>query len=94
MGKKKEKDLDHATNVWEREQLHVAALFAEIEKAAAIIDGNRNELTDEQYLQVADQIDQRREDVKKLLLSYRDKYVQKCHELGAEPVLPKADDVA
>ena len=61
----------------------------EIETAAAIIDGNRAELTSEQYLEIADHIDQRRADVAEFLLKSRDKYVSKCHELGVEPVLPK-----
>jgi hypothetical protein len=89
MSKKKDKSILHATNVWEREQLQAAALLSEIEKAAAIIDGHRAELSDAEYLDVADHIDQRRADVADFLLKARDKYVAKCHELGVEPVLPK-----
>jgi hypothetical protein len=86
--KKKDKDLAHATNVWEREQLHVAGLLGEIEKSASIIDGHRNELTDEEYLSLVDKIDERRAEVAEYLLKSRDKYVQKCHDLGVEPTLP------
>lgn len=92
--KKKEKNIEHATNVWEREQLQAAALLAEIEKAAVIIDGHRNELTDQAYLEVAEHIDQRRADVAEFLLKARDKYVKKCHELGVEPLLPEGEEVA
>jgi hypothetical protein len=34
MGKKKEKDLEHATALWEKEQVQAAALLAEVEKSA------------------------------------------------------------
>jgi hypothetical protein len=86
--KKKDKDLAHATNVWEREQLHVAGLLGEVEKSASIIDGHRNELSDEQYMELVDKIDERRAEIAEYLLKCRDKYVQKCHDLGVEPVLP------
>lgn len=91
MGKKKEKDLEHATSTWEREQLHVAGLLGEIEKSASIIDGHRNELSDEDYMSLVEKIDERRAEVAEYLLKSRDKFVQKCHELGVEPVLPKED---
>jgi hypothetical protein len=44
MGKKKEKDLEHATATWEKQQVQAAALLAEIEKSAEVIDGHRAEL--------------------------------------------------
>lgn len=86
-GKKKEKNLEHATAIWEKEQLQAAALLAEVEKSAAIIDGHRAELTDDQYLELAEKMDERREEIREWLLECRNKYVNKCHQLGLEPVL-------
>lgn len=89
MGKKKEKDLEHATATWEKEQVQAAALLAEVEKSAAIIDGHRAELTDEQYLDLAEKMDERRTEIQEWLMDCLHKYVQKCHALGLEPVLEK-----
>ena len=94
MGKKKEKDLEHATATWEKEQVQAAALLAEVEKSAAIIDGHRAELTDEQYLELAEKMDERRDEIQEWLMSCLHKYVEKCHSLGVEPVLPKENEVA
>ena len=94
MGKKKEKDLEHATATWEKEQVQAAALLAEVEKSAAIIDGHRTELTDEQYLDLADKMDERRTEIQEWLMDCLRKYVEKCHALGVEPILPKENEVA
>ena len=94
MGKRKEKDLEHATATWEKEQLQAAALLAEVEKSAAVIDGHRNELTDEQYLELAEKMDERRIEIREWLLERRNKYVDKCHKLGLEPVLSTEEEVA
>jgi hypothetical protein len=89
MGKKKEKDLEHATATWEKEQVQAAALLAEVEKSAAIIDGHRSELTDEQYLDLAEKMDQRRDEVQAWLMGRLEVYVTKCRKLGFEPVVSK-----
>ena len=91
MGKKKEKDLEHATATWEKEQVQAAALLAEIEKSAAVIDGHRAELTDDQYLDLADKIDARRDEIQAWLMERLNVYVGKCRKLGLEPVLSKDD---
>ena len=89
MGKKKEKDLEHATATWEKEQVQAAALLAEVEKSAAIIDGHRSELTDEQYLDLAEKMDQRRDEIQAWLMGRLEAYVTKCRKLGFEPVVSK-----
>jgi L-lactate utilization protein LutB len=89
MGKKKEKDLEHATATWEKEQVQAAALLAEVEKSAAVIDGHRSELTDEQYLDLAEKMDQRRDEIKSWLMERLEIYVTKCRKLGFEPVISK-----
>ena len=94
MGKKKEKDLEHATATWEKEQVQAAALLAEVEKSAAIIDGHRAELTNEQYLELAERMDERRDEIQEWLMGCLSKYVEKCHALGVEPVLTKENEVA
>lgn len=91
MGKRKEKDLEHATATWEKEQVQAAALLAEVEKSAAIIDGHRSELTDEQYLDLAEKMDQRREEIQSWLMERLEVYVTKCRKLGFEPVVSKED---
>jgi hypothetical protein len=91
--KKKEKDLEHATATWEKQQVQAAALLAEIEKAAAVIDGHRAELTDEQYLDLAEKMDDRRAEVKTWLLKCTNVYVLKCRRLGVEPYFDKVDEV-
>jgi L-lactate utilization protein LutB len=89
MGKKKEKDLEHATATWEKEQVQAAALLAEIEKSAAVIDGHRAELTDEQYLDLAEKMDARRDEIQSWLMERLEVYVTKCRKLGFEPVVSK-----
>jgi hypothetical protein len=92
MGKKKEKDLEHATALWEKEQVQAAALLAEVEKSAAVIDGHRAELTDEQYLDLAEKMDQRRDEIKAWLMERLNVYVTKCRSLGVDPLLEKTTE--
>jgi fibronectin type 3 domain-containing protein len=87
MSKKKDKRIAHAEMVWEREQVQAATAMQQIDKAQAIIELNKDELTEEQLAEVYRVIENRREDVKAFLLAARDKYVTKMDEYNLEVVI-------
>ena len=87
MSKKKDKRIAHAEMVWEREQVQAATAMQQIDKAQAVIEFNKGELTEEQLTEVYAAIEARREEVKAFLLSARDKYVAKMDEYNLEVVI-------
>jgi hypothetical protein len=87
MSKKKDKRIAHAEMVWERDQVQAATAMQQIDKAQAVIEFNKGELTEEQLTEVYAAIETRREEVKAFLLTARDKYVTKMDEYNLEVVI-------
>lgn len=87
MSKKKDKRIAHAEMIWERDQVQAATAMQQIDKSQAIIDFNKDELTETQLNEIYAAIDARREEVKAFLLSSRDKYAAKLAEYNLEAVV-------
>lgn len=87
MSKKKDKQLAHATMVWERAQLRAATAAEQIDKAIAAVEQYKSELTEAQIADVQAQVERQREDIKKYLLEERKKYADKLDQLQIEAVL-------
>lgn len=86
--KKKAKTVAHATMVWEREQLKAAMMVEQIDKALAIIEENKGELTEAEIADVEKHVADRKKDIEDFLLSAKQKYIKKLAEFGIEPTLP------
>jgi hypothetical protein len=87
MSKKKDKNLAHATSVWEKEQLQAAMAAEQIDKALAVIMEFKDELTEEQLAEVLEQTRLKKEELANFLLAARDKYAKKLDELNLEAVI-------
>lgn len=87
MSKKKDKRLAHATMVWEREQIQAAAAAEAIDKALAVIMQYKDELTEEQALEVLEQTRVKKAELEEFLISARNKYAAKLDELNLEAVI-------
>lgn len=87
MSKKKDKNLAHATRIWEEEQLAAASASAQLDKALEIIEENRNEITDEEYADLMVKFEERRADVVEFLMTARDKYAKKLEDIKLEAVV-------
>jgi hypothetical protein len=79
--KRKDKRIQHATYVWEREQIQAAAALETLTKALEIIKRHEADLTPDQLLDVNTQADQQKEDIKEFLLKAKTKYENKLAEL-------------
>lgn len=84
--KKRNKYLANAEDKFQKEQLQAAAAMEQINKSAAIIDLNKDELTEDQLKEVYGAIATRRQEVQEFLMAARDKYAAKLKELG-DPTL-------
>jgi hypothetical protein len=84
--KKRNKYIANAEEKFQKEQLQAAAAMEQINKSAAIIDLNKDELTKEQLDEIYGAIATRRQEVSEFLMSARDKYALKLKELG-DPTL-------
>jgi len=80
--KKRNKSLAHAEMVFQREQLKAAMMQEQLDKAWAIVEQNKTELSDEDYAEIMKQLDTRRSDIKEFLLNATNKYAKKLKDLG------------
>lgn len=88
MSKKKEKDIAHAIKVWERDQLRAATRAEQLDKARAIVERYKEELSKKQYEDVLAKFDEEAKELADFLLTARDKYVSKLDQYNIEAVLP------
>jgi hypothetical protein len=79
--KRKDKRIEHATYVWEREQIQAAAAQSELDKAVETIERHKADLTEAQKKEVDDQAALQREAIKDFLLKAKQKYENKLAEL-------------
>lgn len=84
--KKLNKRLAHAEFVFQREQLKAATMNEQLDKAFAVVEQHKDELSDEAYKQVLANVETRREEIKEFLLKATEKYAKKLKELG-DPTL-------
>ena len=99
--KKKDKRLAHANMVWERSQLKAAIAAEQIDKAAAAVEQYREELSEEQFAAIKNQVENQKKQIEAYLISERDKYAAKLDELnieavikdGSKPVLVNLEDL-
>ena len=88
--KKRDKRLANANAVWERAQLRAATAAEQIDKALAAVEQYRDELTDEQIMDIKEQVERQREEIKDYLVKERNKFADKLDLLQVEAVI--ADD--
>jgi hypothetical protein len=91
--KKREKYLLNAETKFQKEQLRAAALMEQIDKAVAIIELNKDELTKEQLDEIYGAIAVRRQEVSEFLIAARDKFVLKLKELGDPRINPETGEL-
>ena len=87
MSKKKDKRIAHAEMVWEREQLQAAMAVEKIDKALAVVDMYKDEMTDEEIENVRLQVANQRAEIEKFIMNARDKYAKKLEEYNLEAVV-------
>lgn len=87
--KKKAKTVAHATMVWEREQIKAAMMVEQVDKAVAIVEQHKNELSDKEIEDVYAHVQERRKDIEDFVLKSKQKYVEKLAAFGIEPTFPK-----
>ena len=75
--KRKNKHIDNARRIWEKEQLQAATAAEALDKAIAVVEQYKGELTDAQYADVTAKFDEQREQIAEFLLKSRDKFVKK-----------------
>jgi hypothetical protein len=88
MSKKKEKDIEHATKIWERDQIKAASRAEQLDKARAVVERYKKDLTENQYRDVLKKLDEESKELANFLLAARDKYVAKLDQYNIEAVLP------
>jgi hypothetical protein len=79
--KRKDKRIEHATYVWEREQIQAAAAQSQLDKAVETIERHKADLTEAQKKEVDDQAASQRQAIKDFLLKAKQKYENKLAEL-------------
>lgn len=89
--KKVNKSLAHAEMTFQKEQLKAAMMQQQLDKAIAIIDQHKQELSDAEYADAQKQLEQRRLEVKEFLLNATEKYAKKLKDLG-DPKIDFATD--
>jgi hypothetical protein len=85
--KKRDKRLAHANMVWERSQLKAAIAAEQIDKAAAAVEQYREELSEEQFASIKNQVENQKKQIELFLIAERDKYAAKLDELNLEAVI-------
>jgi len=84
--KKYNKRLAHAEYVFQREQLKAATMSEQLDKALAVVEQHKDELSDESYQQVLENVENRRNEIKEFILKATNKYAKKLKDLG-DPTL-------
>jgi acyl-CoA reductase-like NAD-dependent aldehyde dehydrogenase len=74
-----------AESVWEQRQVAAAAAWYRLREAEDSVLEHRDELTEEQWLEVQQMLSERRGEVKEFLLKHRDLYVDRMNALGMIP---------
>ncbi|CAB4137054.1 hypothetical protein UFOVP325_8 [uncultured Caudovirales phage] len=91
--KKINKSLAHAEMTFQKEQLKAAMMQEQLDKAIAIIDQHKQELTDAEYANAQKNLEQRRAEVKDFLLKATEKYAKKLKDLGDPKIDFETDEV-
>lgn len=91
--KKKNKGLAHAEMVFQREQLKAAMMQEQLDKAIAVVDQHKQELSDAEYADVQKHLEQRRLEVKEFLIKATEKYAKKLKDLGDPKIDLETDEV-
>lgn len=90
--KKTEKYLMNAELKFQEEQLQAAQAAEALDKAMAVIEEFKAELTIEQYAEALGRFEEQREEIAAFVLKARDKYAAKLKELG-DPTIDLREDV-
>lgn len=90
--KKTEKFLMNAELKFQEEQLQAATAAEALDKAMAVVEQYKDELTIEQYAEALGKFQEQREQIEAFLLKARDKYAAKLKELG-DPTIDLREDV-
>lgn len=93
MGKKTNKDIEHAEYVYQRDQLKAAMMTEQLDKALVIVEANKHELTELEYNKVIESFHERRREIKHFLMEATTKYAKKLKELGDPKINPETGDI-
>jgi predicted AlkP superfamily phosphohydrolase/phosphomutase len=75
--------------VWEREQLKAAIMAEQIDKAVALIEEHRHELSDAQIKDIHEHVQERKKDIEEFVLKAKLKFVNKLAAVGVEPTFTR-----
>lgn len=87
--KKKDKYLANATAKWEKQQLQAAVAAEQLDKALAVIEQYKDELTEKQLEDVVAQTNKKKAELEEFLMKARDTYAKKLADLNVEAVFAK-----
>jgi acyl-CoA reductase-like NAD-dependent aldehyde dehydrogenase len=91
--KKINKSLAHAEMTFQKEQLKAAMMQEQLDKAIAIIDQHKQELSETEYADAQKNLEQRRAEVKDFLIKATEKYAKKLQILGDPKIDFETDEV-
>ena len=91
--KKLNKRIANADLKFQKEQLQAAQAAEALSKAVAVVEQYKNELTDDQYVEVMTRFTEQKEEIQKFLILARDKYVLKLKELGDPRIDPETGEL-
>jgi hypothetical protein len=89
--KKRIKNLEHAEYIYQKDQLKAAMMQEQVDKALAIIDQFKSELTAEEFEKAMKQADERANDIKVFLMEATARYAEKLKKLG-DPTIDLSKD--
>jgi len=94
MNKKKiNKSLAHAEMVFQKEQLKAAMMQEHLNKAIAIIDQHKQELSEVLYADAQKHLEERRTEIKEFLIKATEKYAKKLKDLGDPKIDFETDEI-
>jgi acyl-CoA reductase-like NAD-dependent aldehyde dehydrogenase len=91
--KKVNKSLAHAEMTFQKEQLKAAMMQEQLDKAIAIIDQHKQELSDAEYADAQKHLEQRRAEVKEFLIKATEKFAKKLKDLGDPKIDFETDEI-
>ena len=91
--KKVNKRLMHAEMVFQREQLKAAMMSEQLDKAMAIINQHKQELSDAEYADAQKHLEERKQEIKDFLIKATEKYAKKLKDLGDPKIDFNTDEV-
>ena len=77
-------DKTPAETKWEQVQLDCAKAWANLDIAVEFVEGNKKDLTDEQYAEVKAKIDEQQEMIQNTLLEGKAEYLAKINKTTVE----------